>query len=278
MAKWHINVFALVCVLLQTLVLGFKIDQSCIQQGIEDLVRDAMRSAFEMAASARDRIDANPLDRDTAELVGFLFAKQNASPAQLRTSGQLAKTLNVLRNIYNNFRIEIGSGNVPNDDVVSLFLKLRTDDGNFAKQLLQVIYCNHDRFVLHDASKKIYQDQSRDEDHCTVLVLMATGNGIYIRHDAQQCKGGGLMDKVALAVSWNPHSAESYYGVPAQDHPTQIQICPWFIDWLKNREFKLARDVFRTNIGRLVIKGAVSDRFGLRQIGMFDESVPEQFD
>lgn len=129
--------------------------------------------------------------------------------------------------------------------------------------------------MLRDASKNIYQDQSKNEDHHDVFGIMMIGNGIYLYHNKQQCKGG-LADKVALAVTWNPESAESLSTVPFQIHPTQIQICPWFIDWLKNREFKLARDVFRTNIGRVVIKNAVSGRFGLRQIGESDESVRDR--
>lgn len=144
--------------------------------------------------------------------------------------------------------------------------------------MTQVIYCNHDRFVSVDANKNIYRDESKEEDDHAVLGLMILGNGIYLKHDKQQCKGGSLADKVALAVTWNPESAESLRSIPFQNHPTQIQICPWFLDWLKNREFKLARDVFRTNIGRLVIKGASSNRFGLRQIGMFDDGVSGRTD
>jgi hypothetical protein len=121
MAKWNSVFLALICTLFQTFVLGYKIDQSCTKQGVEDLVRDAMRSAFDMVAAARDRLEANPLDRDTAELIGFLFAKQNANPTQLQATGQLTKTLDVFRNIYNNFRIEFASNNdVLPDDVVRL--------------------------------------------------------------------------------------------------------------------------------------------------------------
>jgi hypothetical protein len=79
-------------------------------------------------------------------------------------------------------------------------------------------------------------------------------------------------------VTWNPSGDESLHEVEEGNKPTQIQICPWFLDWLKNRDFKLSRDVFRTNIGRLVIKGAESDRFGLRQIGMFVRRVSDHTD
>lgn len=92
-------------------------------------------------------------------------------------------------------------------------------------------------------------------------------------YNEQQCKGG-LLDKTALAVTWNPKAADDVYENPVAEEPTQIQLCPWFIDWLKNHEFKLARDVFKTNIGRLVINSAGSNRFGFRQIGTLILSIP----
>lgn len=50
------------------------------------------------------------------------------------------------------------------------------------------------------------------------------------------------------------------------DLPTQVTICPWFVDWIKNKEFRIGDDVYRTNIGRSVIK--LSERnFGLKQFG-----------
>lgn len=79
-----------------------------------------MTSALEMVESARDRLEANPMDPNTAELVGLLFAKQNVSPAQLQANGQLDKALNVFRNIHNNFRLEVTGGRTIlwDDDVV----------------------------------------------------------------------------------------------------------------------------------------------------------------
>jgi hypothetical protein len=86
----------------------------------------------------------------------------------------------------------------------------------------------------------------------------------------QQCRGGTLLDKVALAVTANPDVADPVErnGVKLDlRRPTQIQLCPWFVDWIKQKKLKLAGDVQkRTNIGRIVIKLAQKN-FGLKQIG-----------
>jgi hypothetical protein len=88
----------------------------------------------------------------------------------------------------------------------------------------------------------------------------------------QQCRGGKLIDKVALAVTANPDLGEGEVvernGVEMDTRrPTQIQLCLWFVDWIKQKQFKLADDVQkRTKLGRVVIKLAEKN-FGLKQIG-----------
>jgi hypothetical protein len=86
----------------------------------------------------------------------------------------------------------------------------------------------------------------------------------------QQCRGGKFIDKVALAVTANPDLGEVVWKNGAQmdtRRPTQIQLCLWFVDWIKQKKFKLAGDVQkRTKIGRLAIKLAAKN-IGLRQIG-----------
>jgi hypothetical protein len=54
--------------------------------------------------------------------------------------------------------------------------------------------------------------------------------------------------------------------------PTQIQLCLWFADWIKQKEHKTAGDVKRrTRIGRYLIEKAESNGWtlglGLSQIG-----------
>lgn len=50
--------------------------------------------------------------------------------------------------------------------------------------------------------------------------------------------------------------------------PTQIRLCTWFVDWIKQKKFKLSDDAQRrTNIGRAMINMAEWNLFGLTQIG-----------
>jgi hypothetical protein len=50
--------------------------------------------------------------------------------------------------------------------------------------------------------------------------------------------------------------------------PTQIQLCTWFVDWIKQKKFKLSDDAQRrTNVGRAMINMAEWNLFGLTQIG-----------
>ena len=51
--------------------------------------------------------------------------------------------------------------------------------------------------------------------------------------------------------------------------PTQIQLCPWFVDWIKDKKYKLHNDARRSNIGRAIIKLSESTRWGFAQIGMY---------
>jgi hypothetical protein len=71
------------------------------------------------------------------------------------------------------------------------------------------------------------------------------------------------MDRVALAVTVNSHS-ESQNRKP----PTQIQLCLWFVDCIKDREYRLHADIKkRTKIERKLIRLAESKGFGLSRLG-----------
>jgi hypothetical protein len=102
---------------------------------------------------------------------------------------------------------------------------------------------------------------------------MIIGNGVLYKYNEQACHGT-IGDRLALAVTMNPEVElpplpEGFQGkMPQKQKPTQIQLCPWFVDWLGNKEFKLSRDVFRTNIGQKVIKKAEAGKYGFRQIGV----------
>jgi hypothetical protein len=83
-----------------------------------------------------------------------------------------------------------------------------------------------------------------------------------MHHDKEVCKGewNDVNAKIALAETANPV-------LDGDDKPTQIQLCPWFVDWIKNKNIRLGNDVARSNIGRLFIKLSESTRFGFTQIG-----------
>jgi hypothetical protein len=95
---------------------GFQIDESCVKEGIENDVRDAMISALEMADAAHNRITAHPLDQDTVDLVAKLFAEPNQDPRTAVT----AKTVDTYARILQFYRAEVPRGTaVASTDVVS---------------------------------------------------------------------------------------------------------------------------------------------------------------
>ncbi|CAO2647427.1 Nn.00g083490.m01.CDS01 [Neocucurbitaria sp. VM-36] len=198
-----------------------------------------MTSAFQMVDAALRRLNEQPLDQNTIELLGHLFARPGQDPTTL----QMEKTDQMLRKIQNEYRAEI-----PNDQAVG--------DEDIT------IYCNHDRYQLVDAKKKIYRD---------------TSNDIVLHFNEQLCRGrrfpNDIGEKIALAVTINPERKTGLYndnGEPlVTEESTQIQLCPWFVDWIKDRKFKLHNDVARSNIGRAVIKLAESNKFGFAQIDAF---------
>jgi hypothetical protein len=76
--------------------------------------------------------------------------------------------------------------------------------------------------------------------------------------------------RVALAITYN---AERDTGVTRNDEPilpdqpTQLQICPWFVDWVKERKIKLHKEAMKTTIGKTVINLSEKTPFGFAQIG-----------
>jgi hypothetical protein len=69
------------------------------------------------------------------------------------------------------------------------------------------------------------------------------------------------MDKIALAITWNAKQEDG------TDVPTQIQLCPWFVEWVKGREYKLQKDAMMTTIGKTLIKLSGKLPFVFSQIG-----------
>ncbi|KAJ4377483.1 hypothetical protein N0V83_000308 [Neocucurbitaria cava] len=177
-----------------------------------------------MADAALRRLGESPLNQNTVNLLGQLFAR----PGQDSRTLDMGKTRLVLRQVVEVYRNE-------------------------------TIYCNHDRFQLIDAKKKIYRD---------------TTNNVVLHFNDQSCRGRILDfgEKIALAVTVNPvrQSDTIKNGeVMVVNQPTQIQLCPWFVDWVKDHKLKLHNDAARSNIGRVVIKLAESSKFGFAQIDAF---------
>lgn len=77
-------------------------------------------------------------------------------------------------------------------------------------------------------------------------------------------------------MTLNPERKTGRYNAAGEplvyEQSTQIQLCPWFVDWIKDHKFKLHNDAARSNIGRAVIKLAESKKFGFAQIGTISES------
>jgi hypothetical protein len=69
-----------------------------------------------------------------------------------------------------------------------------------------------------------------------------------------------ITDKVALAMTLNPWTEE---GARA----TQIQLCPWFVQWTKEHKYKLQKDAMMTTIGKTLIKLSGKTPFSFAQIG-----------
>jgi hypothetical protein len=136
-------------------VLGYKIDQSCTQEGIENDIRNAMTSAFEMVDSALARLTASPLDQHTVDLVGKLFA----GPGQDPRTAVTAKTVDVFALIRQHYHTETPSSEpTGEDDIVST-----TPCSNIhnADHGTKTIFCNRDRFQLIDKKKEIWLDNCK---------------------------------------------------------------------------------------------------------------------
>lgn len=102
-------------------VFSYKIDSSCATEGVEELVRRSMLSAFGMAESARRRLVSRPLDPETKELLGYMLLKENIDTAELEKPGKLNKIINIYQNIIGHFKEEVKDDDpIDEDDVVRI--------------------------------------------------------------------------------------------------------------------------------------------------------------
>ncbi|KAI4943119.1 hypothetical protein J4E86_010066 [Alternaria arbusti] len=127
---------------MSSFVQAYKIDQSCDAKGVTVDVRNAMTSAFEMVSAAYETLTQPPLSSDAQDLVGFLFAREGANPAQLLQQGKLEKTITLLRNIRTYMSTEVtGDATVSASDVI--------------------IFCHYDRWVQLEGHKDLWEDTRR---------------------------------------------------------------------------------------------------------------------
>lgn len=117
--RLHLSFFLAFHAIMSSFVQAYKIDQSCDAKGVTVDVRNAMTSAFEMVSAAYETLTQPPLSSDAQDLVGFLFAREGANPAQLLQQGKLEKTITLLRNIRTYMSTEVtGDATVSASDVV----------------------------------------------------------------------------------------------------------------------------------------------------------------
>lgn len=94
---------------------SYKIDASCARKGVENNVRDAMASAFSMADSAIQRLEQNPYDRETEDLIRNLFMPKDGQDPMDRDA--ISKVKMIFENINAYYRLE-SRGDVDNKYIV----------------------------------------------------------------------------------------------------------------------------------------------------------------
>lgn len=101
--------------ILPAAVLSFKIDASCATKGVDRLVRDAMTNAFSMADSAVRRLNQDPYDEHTVDLIRLLFLPKDGQDPNNRV--KMGKVLSIFNNIIEYYRTET-TGPLDQHDIV----------------------------------------------------------------------------------------------------------------------------------------------------------------
>lgn len=147
----------------------------------------------------------------------------------------------------------------------------------------QIVFCDLDRFKLIDEKKKLYEDASKNPHMAIRLIAnLRTANHVIVRLNETLCRGRpfprDIGEKTALAITWNPirdTKQKKENGDPILvNEMTQIQLCPWFVDWVKDRKIKLHKDAVTAIVGKAIIKAtqSTSIRLGFAQIGIHNDS------
>lgn len=103
------------------------------------------------------------------------------------------------------------------------------------------------------------------------LQILATG--VRVSYNDVGCKGINPMNRIALAITTNPKKRISPQIDDYEFLPTQIQLCPWFVEWIKQRRpdditwGEWAGIKKKTRIGRYFISKAEDNKLLFNQIG-----------
>jgi hypothetical protein len=93
---------------------------------------------------------------------------------------------------------------------------------------------------------------------------MSSATGIRLKYDQRPCHDG-IGGKLALAATWR--GLEENTG---RLLPSQIQICPWFLDLLKLTPYTTWKDVSKKSLfGLKVITQNEENKWGFTQIGQY---------
>ncbi|KAJ4287197.1 hypothetical protein N0V90_012595 [Kalmusia sp. IMI 367209] len=158
-----------------------------------------------MVDSALNHLGANPYSEDTSTLIQNLFLKRGVDAQSNRD--KMDKVEYILSRVNRYYRNEVAVGANPKFNDV-------------------VIYCDDSRFV--DTGKK---------DRLRRTLYRDTTNNAISRYNMRSCHEG-IGDFVTLAVTFDVTQRATLndldsgeFGEVNLNTPTQIQICPWFVDW-----------------------------------------------
>ncbi|KAF2280450.1 uncharacterized protein EI97DRAFT_455340 [Westerdykella ornata] len=112
-----------------------------------------------------------------------------------------------------------------------------------------VIFCDGSRF-------------KRESPHSRWATDMT--NGRKLRWRERQCEKGS--EKIAAAVTWLGTADDD-----TRRWPAQIQLCDWFVEFLKQHEMIIGEDIrLKTKIGRKVIRKASQGKWLFNQIDVYN--------
>ena len=117
--------------------------------------------------------------------------------------------------------------------------------------------------VGDDPKMTFYMDQSENSRvHTRLNINYVPANHVTVASNDLQCKGRSFprdkTDKIALAMTYNAErdiGETDENGDPfSNDLLTQIQLCPWYVEWLQERKYTKRKDVVKVWLGKFLVK------------------------